>query len=248
MSDSSNTSPLNLAIIPARAGSKGIPNKNLMKVGSKNLIEHAISASKNSTLITDIVVTSDHPQILKIAASCNVSYTQRPAHMARDESPVVDCLKHAVDEMEKSKGQIYDNIILLQPTSPIRTGSDIDNVIEMMINDSAIEGVVSVADSGVFLPDHQYYIHTGTQTTSPLLSPILGEKNQTQRRQDIKQSFVRNGAIYAAKRSILMFNDKIIVDNKVPYIMPKKYICNLDDQEDLELARIIVKAWEDNLL
>ena len=62
------------------------------------------------------------------------------------------------------------------------------------------------------------------------------------------KSFVRNGAIYAAKRSILMFNDKIIVDNKVPYIMPKKYICNLDDQEDLELARIIVKAWEDNLL
>ena len=248
MSDSSNTSPLNLAIIPARAGSKGIPNKNLMKVGSKNLIEHAISASKDSTLITDIVVTSDHPQILKIAASCNVSYIQRPAHMARDESPVVDCLKHVVDEMEKSKGQLYDNIILLQPTSPIRTGRDIDNVIEMMINDSAIEGVVSVADSGVFLPDHQYHIDTNLETGSSILSPIMGNTNQRKRRQDIQQSFVRNGAIYAARRSILMCDNKIIVDNKVPYVMPKKYICNLDDYEDLELARIIVPAWENNLL
>ena len=68
----------NLAIIPARAGSKGIPNKNLLKIGSKNLIEHAIFAAKNSSLLTDIIVTSDHPTILEIATGLSIEVRQRP--------------------------------------------------------------------------------------------------------------------------------------------------------------------------
>tara|TARA_B100000530_G_scaffold337002_1_gene294013 strand:+ start:2837 stop:3577 length:741 start_codon:yes stop_codon:yes gene_type:complete len=243
----SNTSS-NLAIIPARAGSKGIRDKNLMQVGSKNLIEHAIFAAKNSALISHIIVTSDHPDILEIARSNDIFFRDRPPHLAQDESSVVLSLQDAVQVMEKNTECTFDNIILLQPTSPIRTGQDIDNVIQIMNDDDTVEGVVSVADCGVFLPDHQYQINTNLETGSSILSPIMGNTNQRKRRQDIQQSFVRNGAIYAARRSILMCDNKIIVDNKVPYVMPKKYICNLDDYEDLELARIIVPAWENNLL
>jgi len=246
-SNTSHTSS-NLAIIPARAGSKGIRDKNLMQVGTKNLIEHAIFAAKNSDLITHIIVTSDHPAILEIARSNNIPFRDRPRNLAQDESSVVLCLQDAVQVMEKNTECIFDNIILLQPTSPIRTGQDIDNVIEIMNNDATVEGVVSVADCGVFLPDHQYNIEINLETGAQILSPIMGNANQRKRRQNITQSFVRNGAIYAARRTILMHDNKIIVDNKVPYVMPKKYICNLDDYEDLELARIIVPAWENNLL
>ncbi len=246
-SNTSHTSS-NLAIIPARAGSKGIRDKNLMQVGTKNLIEHAIFAAKNSALISHIIVTSDHPAILEIARSNDIPFRDRPRNLAQDESSVVLCLQDAVQVMEKNTECIFDNIILLQPTSPIRTGQDIDNVIEIMNNDATVEGVVSVADCGVFLPDHQYNIDINLETGAQILSPIMGNANQRKRRQNITQSFVRNGAIYAARRTILMHDNKIIVDNKVPYVMPKKYICNLDDYEDLELARIIVPAWENNLL
>lgn len=135
-----------------------------------------------------------------------------------------------------------------QPTCPIRTGQDIDNVIQIMNNDAIVEDVVSVEDCGVFLPDHQYHINANLETGTKILHPVMGDSNQRKRRQDIQQSFIRNGAIYAARRRILMQENKIIVDNKVPYIMPKKYICNLDDYEDLELARILVPEWENNLL
>tara|TARA_Y100000814_G_scaffold12546_1_gene9515 strand:+ start:594 stop:1340 length:747 start_codon:yes stop_codon:yes gene_type:complete len=238
----------NLAIIPARAGSKGIPNKNLLKIGSKNLIEHAIFAAKNSSLLTDIIVTSDHPTILEIATGLSIEVRQRPIHMAQDDSPVVTCLQDAVSFIETTKKNQYHNVILLQPTSPIRTGKDIDNVIHLMDKNRSIEGVVSVSECGVFLPDHQYYLEYDNNLNNEVLIAINGESSQRIRRQEIPQSYVRNGAIYAARRSILMDENKIIVDKKIAYVMPKKYICNLDDYEDLDLAKVIVPAWENNLL
>ena len=239
----------NLAIIPARAGSKGIPDKNLQQVGSKNLIEHAIASALSSTLLTNIIITSDHPEIISIGEFNQVHTRMRPPHMATDESPVVACLQDAVSFIEDKTNISFDNIILLQPTSPIRTGKDIDNVIEMLNNDEDLEGVISVCDCGVFLPDHQYKIITPEISNNSILIPyLLSTQSERVRRQEIEGSYIRNGAIYAARKSILMTDNKIIVDNKAPYIMPKKYLCNLDDHEDLELARIIVPAWENNLI
>jgi len=237
-----------LAIIPARAGSKGIENKNLMQIGSKNLIEHAIHAAQASKMVTHIVVTSDHPDILHIAKTQNVFYRNRPTHMALDESPVVPALQDATLFMENKTNHQYNNIILLQPTSPIRTGEDIDKVISIMNKNPNIQGVISVSNCGVFLPDHQYYLKRDSLLNTNTLQPLTSHRNQIKRRQEIPESYVRNGAIYAARKTILMNENKIIVDNKVPYIMPKKYICNLDDYDDLELARIVIPAWEQNLL
>ena len=239
----------NLAIIPARAGSKGIRNKNLQQVGSKNLIEHAISSARQSNLLTDTIITSDHSEILSIGDFYKIHTRKRPSDMATDESPVVDCLQDAVSFIEDKTKKRFDNIILLQPTSPIRTGKDIDNVITMLDNDESLEGVISVCDCGVFLPDHQYKIITPTDSKNSILVPyVISTQSERLRRQEIDGSYIRNGAIYAARKSILMNNNKIIVDNKSPYIMPKKYLCNLDDPEDLELAKIIVPAWENNLI
>ena len=240
---------VNIAVIPARAGSKGIPNKNLQQIGSKNLIEHAIIAALSSSLIDQIIVTSDHPEIISIAHNNNVHARLRPDHMATDEAPVVPCLQDAVSYLENKTVTSFDNVILLQPTSPIRTGQDIDNVIVILDTDSRIEGVVSVCDCGVYLPDHQYTIEDNVATGySTLVQYDQNSKSERIRRQDIPQSYIRNGAIYAARKLILMDHNKIIVDNKTPYIMPKKYLCNLDDYEDLELARIIVPAWEQQLI
>ncbi|MAS81232.1 MAG: hypothetical protein CMF45_00930 [Legionellales bacterium] len=239
----------NLGIIPARAGSKGIPNKNLMKVGSKNLIEHAIYAGQNSQLLTDIVITSDHPDILTIGESFGVNVRKRPDHMATDESPVVECLQDAVSFMEnqKTEGFQYDNIILLQVTSPIRTGIDIDNVITIMDEHSHIEGVVSVCASGVNHPSHQYYLDTNPNKTINLLKPYQSTEEK-ERRQDVKDTYTRSGALYTARRRCLMEESTMIVDVKASYIMPKKYWCNIDDPDDLDVARIIVPAWENNLI
>ena len=239
----------NLGIIPARAGSKGIPNKNLMKVGSKTLIEHAIYAGQNSQLLNDIIVTSDHPDILKIGNRWGIHARKRPDSMATDESPVVECLQDAVITMEEQKGGgfQYDNIILLQVTSPIRTGLDIDNIINIMDENSDIEGVVSVCSSGVNHPTHQYYLLEDNTKNVSLLQPYqtTGEK---ERRQDIKDTYTRTGALYSARRRCLMDESKMIVDIKASYIMPKKHWCNIDEPDHLEIARVIVPAWEQGLI
>jgi|TARA_B100000686_G_C16775642_1_gene968270 CMP-N,N'-diacetyllegionaminic acid synthase len=239
----------NLGIIPARAGSKGIPNKNLMKVGSKTLIEHAIYAGQNSELLDDLVITSDHPDILATGTAFGVNVRKRPGYMATDESPVVECLQDAVSFMEQLKGNgfQYDNIILLQVTSPIRTGTDIDNVITIMDEQSEIEGVVSVCASGVNHPSHQYYLDDNLNKTISLLKPYQSTEEK-ERRQDVQDTYTRSGALYTARRRCLMDESTMIVDIKASYIMPKKYWCNIDDPDDLDVARIIVPAWEKNLI
>ena len=190
---------VNIAVIPARAGSKGIPNKNLQQIGSKNLIEHAIIAALSSSLIDQIIVTSDHPEIISIAHNNNVHARLRPDHMATDEAPVVPCLQDAVSYLENKTVTSFDNVILLPPTSPISTGQDIDNVIAILDTDSRIEGVVSVCDCGVYLPDHQYTIEDNVATGySTLVQYDQNSKSERIRRQAIPQSYIRNGAIYAA--------------------------------------------------
>lgn len=237
----------NLAIIPARAGSKGIKNKNLKKVGSRTLIEHAITAGQNSTLIDDIIVTSDHSAIISIAKTLGVHTRNRPPQMSTDESLVVDCLQDAVLSIEKHNYIKYDNIILLQATSPIRTGYDIDSVITIMDNNPNIEGVISVCESGVHHPSHQYFIEHNEELNMDLMM-AYDPSGERERRQDVRDTYVRNGALYTARRSKLMDEGKMIVDVPVPYVMPKRYWCNIDTPDDLLLAELIVPAWESNLI
>ena len=130
-----------LAIIPARGGSKGLPRKNIADLAGKPLIAWTIEASLNSKYITKTMVSSDDKEILDISVEYGAEIIKRPENLASDDATSESVVKHAIDCLEAT-GEVFDIVVLLQPTSPLRNSKDIDNAIELMFSSDATSSVV----------------------------------------------------------------------------------------------------------
>ena len=128
-----------LAIIPARGGSKGVPRKNVKLLGGIPLIAHAINCAKESSKVTRIVISTDSDEVASIAKENSCEVIMRPNDLASDTSNVVLTVEHAY----KTLNEDFDIIVLLQPTSPLRTGKDFDSIIEMFESETKLDGVIS---------------------------------------------------------------------------------------------------------
>ena len=216
-----------LAIIPARGGSKGIPHKNIINLCGKPLIAYSIEAAKQSTYIDTVIVSTDDVDIQQISEEYGASVPfLRDAQIASDEATTISVVVDAVERL-KEKEQIFDAVVLLQPTSPLRTTEEIDVAIDVFFQNE-MKGVVSVnvADVSPFL------LRTikGSQ-----LQRIISESS-TIRRQDMPTYYEVNGAIYINAISditeSLSFND-----NPIPYIMNREHSVDIDTWDDLEKAK-----------
>lgn len=225
-----------LGIIPARAGSKGVVGKNLRPVAGEPLIGHAIRAAKESRLLSSYLVTTDGEDIADAARQRNCPVVQRPAHLAADETPMPPVLQHAVQHAEAELGSTFDALVLLQPTSPIRRGADIDAVIEMLADDE-VDSVISVCPVEDEHPARMYSLDAKAH-----MSPLWPDLEMRQR-QDLPPLYHRNGALYATRRSILMEQGVIVGPRRQAYVMPRKYLVNVDDERDLLIAEVIVRRW-----
>ena len=122
-----------LAIIPARGGSKGIPHKNIQNLAGKPLIAYTIIAAKKSKLIDKIVVSTDDKKIAKISEACGIEVPfLRPKNISKDNSSTIEVVKHTLEFLRTNQDYIPDMIIVLQPTSPLRTTRLIDNAIKIL--------------------------------------------------------------------------------------------------------------------
>jgi len=122
---------INLGIIAARGGSKGLSGKNLRLLAGRPLIEHTILAAKQSRLLSDFLVTTDDAAIAETARAAGASVPfMRPAELAADETPIWPVVLHATERWEEASGQRADAVVLLQATSPLRISEDIDGCIE----------------------------------------------------------------------------------------------------------------------
>ena len=118
-----------LAIIPARGGSKRIPYKNIQNLAGKPLIAHTIIAAKKSKVIDKIVVSTDDKKIAKISEAYGIEVPfLRPKNISKDNSPTIEAVKHTLEFLRTNQDYIPDMIIILQPTSPLRTTRSIDNL------------------------------------------------------------------------------------------------------------------------
>ena len=125
-----------LAVIPARGGSKGILNKNIRSFAGKPLIIHTIEAAKQSRHITKIVVSTDSKKIADVAKKYGADVPfLRPPEFSGDSSKVTDAIMHLCEKMRKEKAYKPDYIVLLQPTSPLRTGADIDGALTCSLSE-----------------------------------------------------------------------------------------------------------------
>lgn len=225
-----------LALIPARGGSKGIKNKNIIDLCGKPLISYTIEAAKNSAYIDDVIVSTDSTAIADVAAAYGAEIPfLRPKELASDTSKTIDAVMHAISALEQ-QNRTYDILILLQPTEPLRDNTDIDSAITAFFQNgcSSLVSVSPVTDSPVLIRtlDADNKVHH------------LLDCSSTVRRQDMKAYYVVNGCIYI--NAIASINQETSFnDNEYAFIMESRHSVDIDEYKDLYLAEYYLKNPSD---
>ena len=223
-----------LAIIPARAGSKGIKDKNIIDLNGKPLIAHSIEVGLKSKYINKVVVSTDGEEIAKVAKEYGAQVPfLRPKYLASDTAKTIDSVIHCI-EMLKRQGEEYDYMVLLQPTQPLRQAWHIDEAIELILEKDE-EALVSVSK----VKDHPILMRT---IDSNGYAINLLEGSSTKRRQEFPDFYKVNGAIYINKINENLNNDTSLNDNKLVYVMDEKYDVDIDEMLDLQIAELAITA------
>lgn len=242
------TTPLNqgiIGIIPARGGSKGIPRKNIKLLCGKPLILYTIEEAKKSKLLSKIFVSTEDPEIKQIALQAGVEVIDRPAEFAQDTSPTLPVLQHAVETLEKRNENVH-LIVLLQPTAIFKRAEEIDEAIKQLLDSNV--GNASNADSLISLSPTPKHFHplwqkklTGDLVHNLDELPIDDDKRAV-RRQDIPQTYWKNGQLYIMKRDTLMKKQRLFGDHCIPFVINREDIINIDAEEDFAYAAYLLHA------
>ncbi len=234
-------SRINLGIIAARGGSKGLPNKNIRLLGGLPLIAYSIKAAHDSCLLHDFLVSTDDPSIAETAksAGANVPFL-RPAELSGDESSIWMAVAHAVDSWERSSGSQVDAAVLLQATSPFRTGMDIDRAVEHFWDTGAELCLTAVA------AHDSPYFNMVEEIPGPtrLVQPCTEAMKNGSRRQDARRVLAINGAVYVVKPSLLPLENQFKVARLAAHEMPVSRSIDIDSIDDLEFAEWLLSRRE----
>lgn len=215
-----------LAVIPARGGSKGLPGKNIRPVDGKPLLAWTVDAARGSRRVDRLVLSSDDDSIISAARDCGCDVPfRRPPALASDLATSIDVVLHALDQIPG-----YDVVVLLQPTSPLRSAADIDAACDEMAKMGAPACVsVSPTDQS---PYWMYRIDA-RQALEPIMEPPAG----VTRRQDLPPVYALNGAIYVAHAGWLRDTRTFVTRDTVAYVMPRERSIDIDTIEDFEAFR-----------
>ena len=219
-----------LAVIPARGGSKRLPNKNILDLAEKPLIAWSIEAGLNSKYIDTVVVSSDSDEILDISKNIGTDIIKRPDELASDTATSFDAIKHTI----KNTIETFDYVILLQPTSPLRNNSHIDEAFELLIktNAAAIISVVEMDHSPLW-----------SNTLPKDMSMVNFLKNEVlyKRSQDLVKYYRLNGAIYICKSEKLLDEKSFFLkENIYAYKMDRESSIDIDNGFDFSIAEFLI--------
>jgi CMP-N-acetylneuraminic acid synthetase len=200
-----------LGVIPARKGSKGIENKNIYPLCGKPLIEYTIETALKSNLDEVIISTDMSKEIFNIS-DIPCKYVDRPKDLCADTTPMLPVIKHLLHGLP----YIVDAVMILQPTSPLRTTEDI-NIAIKLFNDNNVDSLYSV------------------------YSMSIKHKNKTYDKHIDKPHLQRNGAIFITRRDLLAQN-KLWSNNAIEFIMPSYRSIDIDSMEDMRHAELLLKG------
>lgn len=233
-------SKLTLAIIPARGGSKGVPNKNIRVVAGKPLIAYSIESGLKSKLISHLVVSTDSEAIAQVSKELGAKVPfMRPAELATDMAASLPVIQHAVKEMEAQLGVLFDCIVMLQATCPLRSTKDIDEAVTKFY-DTGADSVISVVSVGGNHPLRMKRI-VGDQ----LVNYIEQGVEDMRPRQVLPPTYIRNGALYITKRDIIMNENSFIGSDCRAFVMPDDRSINIDKFEDMLIAEYYLNLKND---
>ncbi len=220
-----------LAIIPARGGSKGIPNKNLAPLGGQPLIQHSIRAALDSGAVHHLVVSTDSPQIAEASRKAGASVPfLRPAELSRDDTPTIPVLLHGV-AWARGEGLQPSWVFCLQPTSPLRSAADIQSALALA-QDRDADAVVSVTSA------HPHPAWSKTIDADGRLRDLVPSLDRVTRRQDLPPAYTLNGAIYLVRTDVLLAHESFYGARTYGLVMPAERSIDIDTPWDMHVAEL----------
>lgn len=219
-----------LTLIPARSGSKGVPNKNIRDFLGKPLIAHSIEIASKSRLAGRILVSTDDQKIACMAKEMGAEAPfLRPTEIATDQSPVIDTALHALNWLESNDGWRPEWLLLLQPTSPLRTSEDIHHAFALVQSSNA-DAVVAVTEPKI----HPLWVKS--VDVQGFLCPYVAETVAPLRRQDLPPALALSGLLYLVRVSVLRNEGVFCPKRTLPLMIPASRAIDIDSELDFLLA------------
>ncbi|HYG89071.1 MAG TPA: acylneuraminate cytidylyltransferase family protein [Azospirillum sp.] len=222
------------AVIPVRGGSKGIPGKNLHRLGRDTLLERTIKLAQRCPYIDRVVVTTDHPEMYAIAQRYGVAApTLRPAELATDTAKTVDVVLQVIESVPVKVGYI----VLLQVTSPLRTLADLNGLCEAFEKaEPGARSIVSLVRHDSPHPDKIQKI-----AEDGFVASYLGKESMVAR-QSLPEVYSLNGAFYLTHRDVLIGERSFMpTAGTLPFVMPPERSANLDNMMDLQILEALLE-------
>jgi CMP-N-acetylneuraminic acid synthetase len=225
-----------VAIIPARGGSKGLTRKNIKPLLGKPLVAGTIEQAKKSKYVNKVVVSTEDKEIAKISKKYGAEVVDRPEELARDESPTIDAIMHAIDWFEK-RGEYFDIVVLLEPTSPLRKENDIDNAIELFIkNIDKADSLVSVGEVHL---ENPYILKT---IENKYVKPFIEVDENRYQRQQLPKVYFPYGVVYLSKTDALKKYKTFYQEKTISYFIERWQNYEIDDIYDFVCIETILKS------
>lgn len=223
-----------LGIIPARGGSIGLPNKNLLPLDGRPMIHYTFTEAKKSKFFNRIILSTNSEEIASFAPEYEIEYFLHPNHLSADNSPTFPVIKFLIDHLKSKEGYHPDIVVTMRITSPLRKVEDIDGCIEKLIQTDSSSVISVVKLDGI----HPIRIKIITEKDF-LVSYNEEEGDIPKRRQELSPVYIRNGGVYASKIETIE-NGGFFGKTPRPYIMPPERSVNINNELDYILAEALV--------
>lgn len=218
-----------IAIIPARGGSKGIPNKNLAEVGGQSLVTRAVNSAIQSGVIDAVVVSSDDRNILEAAKIAGAIAVERPSDLATDTAAIEDAITHALQKFSESH-PTPTTLVLLQPTSPLRQASSISNAVLLFNENGSVGSVYGVTEA----EHHPYKTFIANDST---LLPVGSVEDLSRSRQELPKAYRQSGSIYVVGVHDFLASNSLFISPVRWLEVGREEAIDVDTPADLEAVR-----------
>ncbi len=231
-----------LAVVTARGGSKGLPGKNIRILNGKPLIAWTIEQIQQSQLIDHVIISTDSKDIAEVSEQYGVIVPSlRPAYLATDETSSMDVLEYEIKKEEK-QGHVYENVLLLEPTSPLRKKGDLDGIIQLAGDNPDRDGVISV---GKVQLEHPMIVKRLAENGS--IVPYLTDNFKIHQRQQYDLALFPYGVGYLIKTSVFSKEHTIYSSNIIPYFIERWQNYEIDDIYDFRCVETIMEMERNRL-
>jgi len=218
-----------IAIVPARCGSKGFPHKNIAKINDKTLLELAVKVGIDCAIVDDVYISTDCYEYEKIALNAGAkSIGLRPKELATDTAKSIDAIVYLLENIDK----VYDYVVLLQPTSPLRAPIDIEQMIKNIEHEKA-DASVSIVK---LEEPHPYKLKS---IDNGYIEPFIKGTDSELPRQSLPKAYALNGALYGIKMDTLLNTKTFLPKKTIPYVMDN--LINVDTEEDFLFLKMMQK-------